>query len=166
MTEFEALVSLNTVADIGSIRLKKLLNFFDRPQDILNAPAEKLKAISGIGEKTAAALSGFRKEKLDREIEEARKQGVKIITCADTEYPENLKQIYDPPIVLYVKGEIKSEDRQAIAIVGSRRASFYGLSEDVSAAQVLRRAPHDSSFRIPSRNRLSTICLSLTSREQ
>ena len=128
MNQFEALVGLNMVTAIGTIRLKKLLEFFGKPQNILNAPAEKLMAISGIGEKTAVTISTFKEEALEKELKDAGKQKVKIITFIDAGYPENLKQIYDPPIVLYVKGAFQEEDSRAIAVVGSRRASYYGLS--------------------------------------
>lgn len=128
MNQFEALVSLNMSADIGTIRLKKLLEFFGTPQNILRTPAEHLMRVAGIAENTAARLSSFKEEALAKELKEADKRKVRIITFLDSGYPENLKQIYDPPIVLYVKGEIKDEDRRSIAIVGSRRASYYGLS--------------------------------------
>lgn len=128
MTRLEALVSLNMVSDIGSIRLKKLLEFFSQPQDILKAAPEKLIAISGIGKKIACKIHSFKEEDLDKEFTLAKKQGLKIMTCEDKDYPQNLKNIPDPPIVLYVKGELKEEDELSIAIVGSRRASFYGLS--------------------------------------
>jgi len=128
MTQFEALVSLNMVADIGSIRLNKLLGYFEKPENILKASAEKLMAVSGIGQKIAENIHSFKKEDLDRELALVKKYRLKILTQDDKEYPENLKNIYDPPIVLYIKGELKEEDKFSIAIVGSRRASFYGLS--------------------------------------
>ncbi len=128
MTRFEALVSLNMVLDIGSIRLKKLLEFFGQPENILEAPAERLIAVSGIGEKIAAKIRSFKKEDLDKEFALAKKHSLKIITCEDKEYPDNLKNIPDPPPVLYVKGQLKPEDNLSLGIVGSRRASFYGLT--------------------------------------
>lgn len=128
MTRVEALVSLNTVWEIGSIRLKKLLEYFDKPENILRAPEEKLMAVSGIGEKICRKIKSLKKEDLDKEFASVKKLGLKIVTQEDENYPKNLKYMYDPPIVLYVKGEIKSEDSLAIGIVGSRRASFYGLS--------------------------------------
>lgn len=53
---------------------------------------------------------------------------IKRVGIKDTEYPDNLRQIYDPPEFLYIRGDIQSEDRIAIAIVGTRLASYYGLS--------------------------------------
>lgn len=128
MNKFEALVSLNMVGEIGSIRLKKLLEYFNQPQDILEAPQEKLMSIAGIGGKIAHKIHTLKKEDLDKELKLAKRHDVKIITQDNSEYPLNLKYIPDPPTVLYVKGELLEEDNLAIAIVGSRRASIYGLN--------------------------------------
>ncbi len=127
MTKFEALVSLNLVGEIGSIRLRKLLEFFDKPENILRASCEKLRRVCGIGEKIAAKINSIKKEALDKELKLAKKLNLKIITQDDSEYPKNLKNIYDPPITLYVKGKLEEEDEFGIGIVGSRRASIYGL---------------------------------------
>jgi len=137
MTKLEALISLNMAEEIGTIRLAKLMEFFGKPENILKAPAEKLIAVSGIGEKIAQQITSFKKEDLDKELALAKKLGLKIITQDDADYPENLKNIYDPPIVLYVKGELKEEDKLSLAIVGSRRASFYGLSSAEKFAYAL-----------------------------
>jgi DNA processing protein len=128
MTDLEALVALNMVADVGSIRLKKLLEFFGKPQNIFEASFKQLTHIFGIGEKIASQIHTFKKEELDKEFALAKKLGLRIMSWEDEDYPLNLKNIYDPPIVLYLKGELKKEDNLSIAIVGSRRASIYGLS--------------------------------------
>jgi len=128
MARLEALVCLNTVLDIGSIRLNKLLQYFDTPENILKAPIGALNSVSGIGEKIASKIKSLTQEDSEREFVLAKKCGVKIISFEDTAYPENLKHIPDPPIILYVKGELKQQDTFCLAIVGSRRASFYGLS--------------------------------------
>lgn len=128
MTHPEALISLNLVGEIGSIRLKKLLEYFHKPENILMAPADKLNKIFGIGEKIVGNILAFKKEDLDKELALVKKFGLKILTEEDDNYPENFKNIPDPPIVLYVKGKLEEQDKFSIAIVGSRRASFYGLS--------------------------------------
>jgi len=137
MTDFEALVALNMVSDIGSIRLKKLLEYFGKPENILKASAEKLTAVSGIGEKIARNIVSFKNKDLERELKLAERLGLKILIPDDPAYPENLKNIPDPPIVLYVKGELKEQDKLSLAIVGSRRASFYGLSSAEKFAAAL-----------------------------
>jgi DNA processing protein len=126
MTRQEALISLNLVADIGSIRLGRLLEYFGTPQDILSAPREALMRVGAIGEKIAGRITAVRACDIERELSYARKAGVAIITRDDASYPVNLKQIPDPPIVLYVRGALKETDALSVAIVGSRRASVYG----------------------------------------
>lgn len=128
MTRVEALISLNMFGDIGSIRLKKLLEFFDKPENILKASPEKLMAVSGIGKKIAFDIHAFKKEDLEKELGQIKKYNLKLLTLDDKDYPDNLRHIPDPAILLYVKGELKDQDKFSLAIVGSRRASFYGLS--------------------------------------
>jgi DNA processing protein len=128
MTKLEALISLNMVGEIGSVRLDRLLKFFGKPENIFAVSPEKLIAIAGISENIANGIHSFREEDLVKELESAKKLGLKIITLDDEDYPENLKNIFSPPIVLYIKGKLEKEDKLAVAIVGSRRASYYGLS--------------------------------------
>ncbi|MBU1726539.1 MAG: DNA-processing protein DprA [Candidatus Omnitrophica bacterium] len=128
MTDLEALVSLNLVQDLGTIRLKKLLEIFGKPQNILRASSQDLMRASGIGQKISLNIRSFKKEDLERELALSNKLGLKIVTFEDQDYPEILKQISDPPIVLYIKGSIIKEDKLSIGIVGSRRASLYGLN--------------------------------------
>ncbi|MCU0651544.1 MAG: DNA-processing protein DprA [Candidatus Omnitrophica bacterium] len=128
MTKLEALISLNMVGEIGSIRLGRLLDYFGKFENVFRASAEKLITIAGISENVANRIHTFKPEDLTRELESAQKLGLKIIILGDADYPEILKNIPSPPIVLYVKGKLEKEDNLAIGIVGSRRASYYGLS--------------------------------------
>lgn len=128
------------VEDIGSIRLGKLLEFFSSPKDILNAPLEKLRAVSGISQKTACQISAFKKENLAQELNLAKSLNLTILTIEDNDYPENLRQIPGAPIVIYVLGRLEQHDKFSIAIVGSRRASYYGLSCAEKFAQELSQS--------------------------
>jgi DNA processing protein len=128
MTDLYALVCLNMVADIGSIRLNRLLGVFGSPQNILSASRDKLMQVSGLGPETAQRIVSFKEEDIARELDSAQALGLRVMTYQDSDYPQNLKNIIDPPIVLYVKGQITAQDNLSIAIVGSRRASFYGLT--------------------------------------
>jgi DNA processing protein len=128
MTEKDAVIALNMVSGVGSSRLKRLLEAFGSASRIFLAPGEALRKAEGIGNKIAGEITGFRFENLKKELDLAEKLKVKIITIHDKEYPGNLKSIYDPPLCLYVKGELLESDMLSLAVVGSRRASFYGLS--------------------------------------
>lgn len=128
MTRTQALVGLNMVPDIGSVRLSRLTECFGAPENIFKVDYKQLIRIFGIGEEIASKIASFKQEDLDKEFELVEKRGLKIITLDDKDYPENLKDIPGAPLVLYVKGELKQDDKFSIGIVGSRRASFYGLT--------------------------------------
>ncbi|MDD5005163.1 MAG: DNA-processing protein DprA [Candidatus Omnitrophica bacterium] len=129
MNDFEALVLLNMVPSLGSISISRLLNAFDKPQEVFDASPEKLSGVEGITARKISEIKKARKSvNLERELKLAKDSGINIITILDDNYPENLKNIYDPPAVLYVKGEFLDCDYNSVGVVGSRRASFYGLS--------------------------------------
>jgi DNA processing protein len=129
MSELEALLILNAIPGIGSRRLKSLLDYFKDARKILSVSQDELRRVEGVTEKLAYNILDF-KDKIDlkKELDLIKKYKVDLLTINHKDYPENLKTIYDPPAVLYVKGEFMPRDTVSIAIVGSRRASFYGLS--------------------------------------
>lgn len=137
MTQREALVGLNLAGEIGSVRLKRLLDFFGSAHTVLKASYSELMQVSGIGETLARNISSLKPQVIFQELELAGRCGVKIVTMYDDSYPQLLKVIPGPPIVLYVKGALKEEDGLSVAIVGSRRASFYGLESAQKFAAAL-----------------------------
>lgn len=129
MTEKETFLALNAVPELGSIRIRNLMGHFGSPEKILGASASKLMEVEGIGKKIANNITGWEKHfDLKKECELIEKYKVSIITINQPEYPSLLKEIYDPPVVLYVKGAFKEEDKNSLAIVGARRASYYGIN--------------------------------------
>lgn len=127
MTDREALIILNMISGIGSARLETLLAYFKSPSAIFDASMSELKRLSGIGAALTEKIAGWKSEiNFEKEMGLVEKGGVDIITKLDPEYPELLKEIYDPPICLYVRGKIPDLAFQSIAIVGSRRMSSYG----------------------------------------
>jgi DNA processing protein len=128
MDDLEALVGLNMVCDVGSIRLKKLLDAFGKPENILKAPREKIISVCGIGANIAGRIGSLKAGDLQREFRLIKKSGINLLTLGERGYPENLSCIPDPPIVLYVRGEFAPEDKWGLALVGSRQASFYGVT--------------------------------------
>jgi len=125
--KIEHWLALNMISGIGPLRCQKLLKQFGSPEAILKADLRELQHVSGIGEYIARQIVSSR-DKLDieKEISRIEKQKVSIVTFSDDNYPTNLKSIFDPPIVLYVKGKLLPEDRIAIAMVGTRRPTSYG----------------------------------------
>ncbi len=126
MNNFEALVSLNLIPQIGSVRLKDLLEYFGEPQAIFKASCQDL--VSLLGQRLGENIASFDLKRLENDLVLAKKSGIKIITCFDQDYPQLLKEIPGRPIVLYILGSIAAQDSLAIGIVGSRRASLYGLN--------------------------------------
>ncbi|MCX6356921.1 MAG: DNA-processing protein DprA [Candidatus Aureabacteria bacterium] len=123
----EHLIALNMIAGLGPVTIKRLLEQFGSAAAALAAPPEALLQVRGIGPETVAALSrGKATVDVAAEMERIRKAGVTVIALSDPAYPENLKQIYDPPPILYVRGTLTPGDRHAVAVVGARRCSHYG----------------------------------------
>ncbi len=129
MTSQEALVALNMLPKIGPVRVRRLLEAFGAsPASILGAGKDRLMRVDGIGEETAKILHGWQ-DHADpvTEIREAAERGISIITQEDEDYPAPLLEAYDPPLLLYVWGKLEARDKHAISVVGSRRATHYGM---------------------------------------
>jgi len=124
----EDYILLNMVENLGFKKMVCLLRSYDGPSNILKAPSRELAAIEGIGDSIAGKIAALKKETLDKELRLMEKRGVCAVSVFDSNYPQNLKNSYSPPIILYVKGEMKAEDADAVAIVGSRMPSYYGVS--------------------------------------
>jgi DNA processing protein len=128
MTSREAYVALNMVDHVGPVRVKRLLERFGQPETILSASARDLMQVEGIGEEVARAINGWQSQvDLDAELKRIADFGAQVVTLADAEYPQNLREIYDPPLALYIKGSLEPRDKHAIGIVGSRQTTYYGL---------------------------------------
>ncbi|MCL5097712.1 MAG: DNA-processing protein DprA [Candidatus Omnitrophica bacterium] len=128
MESREAFVALNMIERVGSVRARQLLDFFGDPLAVLSASRQQLLQVKGISEETAGAIVKWEKTlDLSAELGRIRDFGCQILTWADSDYPALLRQIYDPPIVLYIKGRLTERDRNAVALVGSRLATYYGL---------------------------------------
>ena len=124
----EALVALNLIEHVGPVRVRQLLEHFRDAPAILRASRQELLRVRGIGEDVAEAIAGWEKTTdLAAELKRATEFGCHIVTQDDAEYPELLRQIYDPPIVLYVKGSLTSKDKNSVAMVGSRMTTHYGV---------------------------------------
>src|SRR5262249_27969629 len=107
MTSREAYIALNMIDEIGPIRVRALLERFGTPEAILSASRMDLPRVEGMGEEIARTLTQGR-EQIDLDGERARieKGSVTVVTRDERESPKNLREIYDPPLVLYVKGEL------------------------------------------------------------
>ena len=129
LTEQQAFLIFNALPNIGPITLNRLLDELGGdPRTIFNTPTKQLEAVKGVGPAISSTIANWREHfDLGREEERMAKSGAFFVTPRDTRYPKLLKEINDPPIGLYQKGQYEF-DRPAIAIVGSRRTTLYGQS--------------------------------------
>ncbi|MFN7560444.1 MAG: DNA-processing protein DprA [Prosthecobacter sp.] len=129
MTRTEAYLALNLIPQIGPVRVKKLLRHLGSPEAVLTAKSRDLILVDGIGQAQAEAISQWESQiDLAGELKKIEERGLKLLTQEDPLYPRLLREIHDPPVLLYVWGELLPRDHHAIGIVGSRHATHYGLS--------------------------------------
>jgi DNA processing protein len=121
-------LALARVRGLGCASFKKLADFFGDPSRALSASENTLAQVPGLERPAVEGILGFSEwDEVAKEIERSAQAGASILPYAAARYPARLKTIADPPPFLYVKGELRDEDERAIAVVGSRSASEYGL---------------------------------------
>lgn len=126
MSETKYWVGFNIVQGIGPARLRALLDHFGDLETAWYAPSHELQK-AGLDRRSLANLLKTREEiSLDEEMEKIERRGIKVLNWEDDAYPAHLLNIYDPPPVLYLKGEILPQDEWAVAVVGTRGATVYG----------------------------------------
>jgi DNA processing protein len=119
-------VGLSLIPRIGRVKLSLLESHFGNMEEAWRATPAELSR-SGLDKGSVNAIVNWRpKISLEEEIEKLERHGVKAFTFRDPEYPARLKQIYDYPPILYVKGAILPQDEWCLAVVGTRKATVYG----------------------------------------
>lgn len=129
MERREAFIIINALPEVGPVRLRSLLECYDDPCKILCASVEELSCVPRLGMRCAEVLHNWQRYfSLDDELRLVRQAGVQLVTLEDAVYPEALREIHDPPICLYVRGNLRalSDCTQMIAMVGSRILTQYG----------------------------------------
>ena len=141
MNSTEACIALNMLPTVGPVRLRKLLEVFKQPQQILGATRNELRKVEGIGSEVADQIAGWESiVDLAAELARVRDFGATVITQESAAYPKSLREIHAPPIVLYVWGELNERDQHAIAIIGARRTTHYGMESAKKLAYQLAYA--------------------------
>jgi len=131
-------VALNMVRGIGPRLANQLLDRFGTPSDILTASRQQLEAAGLKGETILELKGGETLAKANAEVERLEPLGIDLVVLADEDYPALLREIHDPPIVLYLRGAWRESLRQpCLAVVGSRRSSSYGNNAAQSLAREL-----------------------------
>jgi DNA processing protein len=128
MTSHEALVALNLIEGVGPVRARSLIEHFGDAPSVLAASASQLQQVRNIGAETATAIANWEKSvDLAGEMKRLAEFGCQVVIQSDENYPASLREIYDPPLVLYVKGTLSPKDKNGIALVGSRQTTHYGI---------------------------------------
>ena len=105
-----------------------LAEHYGDAEKAFHAPAGELKTIQGLSTFEAEQFERRDLREADRIMEICRRENITILTIADTAYPQRLKNIYDPPVVLYIKGRLPDVDAiPSVAVIGTRSATPYGL---------------------------------------
>jgi DNA processing protein len=130
-------VGLNLVKGVGAVRFKALLEAFGDPEQAWNAsPQAWLNA--GLNQKVVEAFQRVHEGvSLEQIWDRIQSLGVQVLTWNDAGYPSRLKQIDQPPPVLYLRGSLLPEDEFAVAIVGTRRVTAYGRQVAGEVATIL-----------------------------
>lgn len=120
-------LALARVKSLGCVSFKKLIDHFGDPAEALSAPRSELAAIDGLQRDAIDGIMNFPQwREVEGELQRTRDAGVTLVRYGDEEYPARLRDIADPPPLLYVKGSLSGADERAVAIVGSRSSSDYG----------------------------------------
>ncbi len=128
-------VGFSLIHGIGRVKLSQLENYFGSLENAWQAAPTDLKQ-SGLDRSSINAITASRpKISLEAEMEKLDRYGVKVFTWHDPDYPSRLKEIYDYPPLLYVRGSLLPEDEWCLSVVGTRRASVYGrqVTEEIVA---------------------------------
>lgn len=127
ISDRDACIILNMISGIGYARYKALVRRFGSPAAVLRATAGEIAEVKGFGGSLADTVANWRQEiNFAAELDLVNRSGVKIYTIEESDYPEVLRQLVDPPLVLYVRGTLPDFNCNTVSIVGSRKLSAYG----------------------------------------
>ncbi|MBN2031561.1 DNA-processing protein DprA [bacterium] len=127
MKDIASLLALVSVNGVGFHRIRKLISHFGSAKDVLNSSISELRQVDGIDEKMAQQIKQtVHHAYIDDQLSQVEKFGARIITYWDKDYPVILKKIYDPPVLLYVKGKLSQDCEKNVAVVGTRSPTENG----------------------------------------
>jgi DNA processing protein len=132
---------LSLISGVGPRTRRALLDRFGSSEAVLNAAPSQLRDVEGVGPKLVEKIVAARQQSdAEDEIARCRDLGVTILADDEPDYPPLLRQIPDPPAVLFLRGQLRPQDQAAIAIVGTRHATHYGIRQAERLAASLAQA--------------------------
>ena len=127
MTNKEYWHWLINIEKIGIKKITSLLEYYSSPKAAFNGKESELKQIANLSKKDIINISQSKNtNKIQNDFNILNKKGIYLVTIDDIDYPKKLKDIYDPPYGLYIKGNLPKEDKITISIVGARNCTDYG----------------------------------------
>lgn len=133
-------IRLHLAAGVGPIVHRRLVEQFGCAEEVFAASPPHWRRVKGVGEKLVADIAAVTDEHVDQELALAAECGVTILSQSDDLFPPGLKNIYDCPALLYVRGELLATDAIALGVVGSRSCTHYGMEQAERFGQLLARA--------------------------
>src|SRR5687767_9596150 len=137
-------LALTQVPQIGPFHARILVQHFGVAANIFKAPVGKLEKIEGIGSVRANAIHSFKNfPGVEKELRFIEKYGIKTFFLTDPAYPQRLLHCYDPPTLLFYRGNADLNTSRIISVIGTRSNTTYGkqvvekLTKDLAALQVL-----------------------------
>jgi DNA processing protein len=140
LDQVQDLIRVGAVSGLGRARYGRLVERFGSWDQAARASVRDLTTVAGITAELAAAIRRTPELDVSAELEEARRLGIALVPYTDPAYPANLRLLDDAPLLLYMRGTIEERDRIAIAVVGARNCSYYGLSQAERLSYGLARA--------------------------
>lgn len=126
--ELLALLKLQSIAGIGDVTIKKLIQTFGSAQQVLQESEKTLESIEGIGKSTAWTIKNkVDLKKSEQEMEFILKNNIQAVSFKEENYPDRLKHCYDGPVLLFTQGNIQWQHQKVISIVGTRKITNYGM---------------------------------------
>ncbi len=123
-------LALERIPRVGPLTIARLYEGFKSPKAALQADFPQIRRVTGLSEKLARTIADYviPRDDILRDMETLDRLGVRLITRWDPDYPSNLQEIYDPPALLFVRGTLVPEDSRAVAMVGTRNPTHYGIT--------------------------------------
>jgi DNA processing protein len=122
-------LALERIPRVGPLTIARLYEGFKSPEAALHADFHQIRNVTGLSEKLARAITEYSipDDAILKDMETLERLGARVITRWDPDYPLNLQEIYDPPALLFVRGSLVPGDRRAVAVVGTRNPTHYGI---------------------------------------
>ncbi len=129
------LIALSLIPGFGARKIREFVRSEETIANLFSLSKSKLRSFEGVGEASALAILSFKDwDRVDSIISNTERIGARFVTISDPEYPELLKQIYDPPTLFWMKGNPEVFEKPGIAVIGTRNPSVYGKKKAAQLA--------------------------------